>query len=269
MTTTHYVSDYKGNNFPITSYKRIISLVPSLTDLLFSFGLETSIVGVTKYCTFPAHAMDKPREIVGGTKNPDIKKIISLKPDIVLMNEEENQLKHYDRLIEAGIQTFVTFPRNVPEALSMFHDLQKLFCIGNVPELDQLEELVQEISSQINHITMRKRIFCPIWKKPWMSFNNDTFASGMIEFCGGENITGPDSERYPEISLEEIIKANPDIILLPDEPYHFTEADKQELLRIFSPQHPIIKLVSGTFHWYSFIMIQSLQTLRKIFLQTA
>ena len=84
------IYDYLGNPFSIKRYNRIVSLVPSLTELLFSFGLERSIIGVTKYCTFPTHARDEPRIIVGGTKNPDLEAIKSLHPDLILMNQEEN-----------------------------------------------------------------------------------------------------------------------------------------------------------------------------------
>lgn len=266
MTSPQYISDYKNNQFPIQSYTRIISLVPSLTDLLFSFGLEHSIIGVTKYCTYPANAMDPPRTIVGGTKNPDIEKIIQLKPDILLMNEEENQLKHYDALVKAGIAVFVTFPKTVSETISMFYDLKNLFSVGPIPELEELEKLVSEISDQVNFLTNRKKVFCPIWKKPWMSFSKDTFASHIIEFCGGENIITDVITRYPEITIDEIIDQKPDVILLPDEPYKFTVKDREELLELFAPYEPKIELLSGTFHWYSFIMIESLHKLSALFL---
>ena len=267
MISGDFIEDYNGNLFPIKSYKRIISLVPSLTDLLFSFELDNSIVGVTKYCTYPSYARDEPRKVVGGTKNPDIDQIISLKPDIVLMNQEENQRKHYDLLINSKIPVFSTFPRSVLEAKSLFYDLQKLFCINRNEKMVELEQMLTETSKQISTLKRKKLVFCPIWKNPWMSFNKDTFASSIIEFCGGENIFNHSQDRYPKISLDDVARAKPDIILLPDEPYNFQEVDRNELLKFLSPYCPKIEFLSGTFHWYSFIIIDSIKRLAGILLE--
>jgi len=261
------VHDYLGISFSAKKYNRIISLVPSLTDLLFSFGLEHSIVGVTKYCNYPPHARNKPRLIVGGTKNPDFKKIIDLKPDIVLVNEEENQLKHYSKFLELRIPVFVTFPKSVDEALKLFNDLQTLFCIPFLSELSKLEQLVNDINQKVSKIpiTERKKIFCPIWKNPWMTFNANTYASSIIDVCGGINVFRDETERYPKITLENIIDKVPDIIVLPDEPYHFKDGDKEELLKTFSQFKIEIELISGTFHWYSISkMMDALLTLRTL-----
>ena len=190
---------------------------------------------------------------MGGTKNPNIKQIIDLNPDIVLVNQEENQLKHYSMLKEAHIPVFVTFPKSVPEALKLFDDLRILFAITKNDELDRLNQLANEIRRKVSIFKTKSenRIFCPIWKKPWMTINGSTFASSMIEFCGGINIFKDSKDRYQEISIEEVIEKKPDLILLPDEPYNFTEQDKEELNHLFSPKTPIIKLIDGTFHWYS------------------
>ena len=258
------VKDYTGNDYPIKKYSRIISLVPSLTDLLFSFGLENSIVGVTKYCVLPPRAKDSPRIEVGGTKNPNIQNIISLHPDLVLVNQEENQLKHYQALIDAHIPVFVTFPKSVNDAVSLFYDLKILFSINLVPQLAELEKTLEMVQEKTKSIKRKKKVFCPIWKKPWMSFNKETFASSMIDICGGENIFNGCTERYPEISVKEILEKEPDIILLPDEPYKFQKDDKDELQDLFQNKNIKIELIHGTFHWYSFIMIRSLNELVNI-----
>ena len=162
----------------------------------------------------------------------------------------------------------MTFPRTVDEAVTLFYDLKKLFSIPDLPEFEKLEQTLSEVSESVQNLNIRKRVFCPIWKNPWMSFNSDTFASSMIRFCGGENITDRLSERYPEISIDQIILAKPDIILLPDEPYRFQKKDKEDLERLltqFSLQKVQIELLKGTFHWYSSsIMIHSLKELFKI-----
>lgn len=258
-----YVEDSNGNKFTIKQYNRIISLVPSITDLLFSFGLENSIIGVTKYCTSPENARSLPRKVLGGTKNPQIAEIIELKPDLVLMNQEENQLKHYNILLESNIPVFVTYPRTVLDALAMMKDLKKLFKVESVQELDFLETKISRINEEISKRKIKRKVFCPIWKKPWMSFNQDTFVSNMIEFCGGENVVRDYSERYPVINLAGIKKMDIDLVLLPDEPYSFSQTDKEELLNFFG-QSMQIELIDGTFHWYCLKMNSSLDKLLSI-----
>ena len=261
-----FIQDYQGNSLPVKNYRRIVSLVPSLTDLLFSFGLENAIVGVTKYCVSPPQAMQKPRTIVGGTKNPNIKTILELKPDIVLINQEENQLKHFKALQENDIPVFITFPKTVDEAVSLFYDLQKLFQISKSEQFEELKIILSKIKEKTLTLQKKKKVFCLIWKKPWISINEDTFASSMIEYCGGQNLTSNYLERYPKIDLGTIIDLNPDVILLPDEPYKFQEEDKKELKDFFKETSLKIEIIDGTFHWYSFKMIQSISNLSRILL---
>lgn len=263
---TSFIQDYQGNNFASNKYKRIISLVPSLTDLLFSFGLEDAIVGVTKYCVSPPQAMEKPRTIIGGTKNPNIQTILDLEPDIVLINQEENQLKHFKALQENQIPVFVTFPKTVEEAVLLFSDLQKLFQIKHSEQFEELKKTLSSIKEETLKLKEKKKVFCPVWKNPWISINKDTFASSIIEYCGGENITSNYSERYPKIEVKSLIELKPDVILLPDEPYNFQEEDKLELKNLFQKNTPKIEIIDGTFHWYSFKMIQSIINLSKIML---
>ena len=111
----------------------------------------------------------------------------------------------------------------------------------------------------------RKKIFCPIWKDPWMSINSDTFISDIIDFCGGYNVFSNKAERYPKITLDEIINTEPDIILLPDEPYRFTYEHVEELKSIPKFNKVTIQLIEGTFHWHSFRMINSIRRLFSLF----
>lgn len=261
------VKDYIGNEFICKNYFRIISLVPSITELLFSFGLEQKVVGVTKYCIHPESAMKLPRKVVGGTKNPDVDLIESLNPDLIIINKEENRLRHYSMLKDKGLNVFVTFPKTVDQAIKMIELLIKLFQINNSSvktNFDNLKEVYKEIGSKVSLIKDSKkvRVFCPIWKDPWITINHDTFISSIIEFCGGINVFKDNSERYPKISINEIIESDPGIILLPDEPYKFEEKDKSELYSITETK---IELIEGTFHWYSFRLINSLRKINSIF----
>lgn len=256
--------DYTGNSFRLGSYTRIVSLVPSITELLFDLGLEESIVGVTNYCVNPANARDSPRVVVGGTKNPDVEIIESLKPDLVIINKEENRVRHYSMLLERNISVFVTYPRTLHEALTMIEQFIKLFCVDFRPALTKLAKLhalVKKIVEQTATITIKKRVFCPIWKNPWMSINSDTFISNLIETCGGYNVFSNASDRYPKITMEAIKELKPEIIILPTEPFKFTESHIKEL-----QSHPEFKtskiiILDGKFHWYSFSLNQTLPKL--------
>ena len=260
----NFIIDKTNNKFYSKSYKRIISLVPSITELLFSFGLENYIIGVTKYCIHPPEAQKKT--IIGGTKNPNIELIKNLQPDLVLINKEENQKKHYDLLLKEKILVFVVYPQTVDEAFEMIQDLMKLLNISNDQshqDIINLENIISKIkgNSVSKYEKNKPRVFCPIWKQPWMTINKETFIHSLIEFCGGKNIFAEKKERYPQITMDEIKQSNPNIVLLPDEPYKFETEDKVELEKEFKE----VLLIDGTFHWYSFRMIWSLQLLFELF----
>jgi ABC-type Fe3+-hydroxamate transport system substrate-binding protein len=261
------ISDYIGNSFECKPYTRIISLVPSITELLFDLGLETSIVGVTKYCVSPENAKYPPRVIVGGTKNPDIEIIEKLNPDLVIINKEENRLRHYSQLQDRNILVYVTYPRTVQQAIQMIDDFIQLFAISSNDiknKSKELHELYDAIQTKTVRDLDRKKVFCAIWKDPWMTINSDTFISSLIEFCGGTNVFAKVPDRYPKVSLEEIIEHFPDVILLPDEPYNFTQKDKEELSSIPQLSNTRIELVDGTFHWYSFRILKTLPMLTTL-----
>lgn len=227
---------------------RVISLVPSLTESLFDLGLGDYLVGVTDYCVHPAKSVSELAK-VGGTKDPDIEKIISLKPELVLANQEENTEHIVDLLEKAGINVWVSFPQTVREALDVLWTLvgvyqSKLAAV----RLEVLERNVDWAESALggkNHLTY----FCPIWQGEttsgqlwWMTFNQNTYIHDLLRLFGGENIfagrerlypleadlgivepvaSGESDTRYPRVTINEIRKGNPELILLPSEPFSF------------------------------------------------
>ncbi len=248
---------------------RIIPLVPSITETLFVLGLDERLVGVTRYCTEPpASVAQKPK--VGGQKDPDLKTIQSLQPDLVVANMEENRREDIEALAAMGIAVYTTFPRTVAEGIGMIRDL------GRVTQTEKkaaviarsLEELYREISAEA---TKRRplRVFCPIWRRPYMSINRDTYVHDVLRTCGGENIFAGKSERYPQISLEEVADLKPEVILLPDEPYRFLPRHVVD----FEPFRDAIPArVTGRTHfvdgkmlsWYGPRIGDSLRTLRPL-----
>jgi ABC-type Fe3+-hydroxamate transport system substrate-binding protein len=201
--------------------QRIVSLVPSLTEALFVLGCGESVVGVTRYCTEPAGKVER-LERVGGTKNPDLARIRELQPNLVLLNAEENRREDFEALERAGLTTFVSFPHRARDVGGLLRRIGQLTrtdaCAARLAgELDDtLGEFVR--ADPLEPV----RVFCPIWKNPWMSFNRETYAHDMLALAGGRNVCADRAKRYCTIVLSEIAAAQPEIILLPDEPYVFT-----------------------------------------------
>jgi ABC-type Fe3+-citrate transport system substrate-binding protein len=231
---------------------RIVCLVPSLTDALFAFGLEDSIVGITDYCVEPQPQV-RTKSTIGGTKNPDVEAILQLAPDLVVANVEENRHEDVERIQGHGVPVFICFPRTVIEAMTTLRMLAQITGaeLQAAPVLARIESTYEETKA-LSMGRRKVRVFCPIWKQPWMTINRDTFIHDMIETCGGSNVfagrerrfplaadlgqqaeweaarvTGRD-RRYPRVSLDEMAGLMPELILLPDEPYRFSDADRTE-----------------------------------------
>lgn len=248
---------------------RIISLVPSITETLFDLGLDERLVGVTRYCTEPAASVArKPK--VGGQKDPDLEKIQFLQPDLVVANVEENRREDVEALAGMGIAVYTTYPRTVEEGIHMIRDL------GRVTRTEEkagaivrsLEEVYQQISAEATR-QRPLRVFCPIWRNPFMSINRDTYIHDVLRSCGGENIFAGKSDRYPQISLEEVAYLEPEVILLPDEPYRFLPRHLVD----FKPfEDAIPALRTGRAHfvdgkilsWYGPRIGESLRALRPV-----
>jgi iron complex transport system substrate-binding protein len=209
--------DVLGRELPLdTTPRRVVSLVPSLTETLFDLGADDAVVGVTDFCIFP-EGLDRPR--VGGTKNPRIDAIRALEPDLVHMNLEENLRGHAEQIAKFA-QVFVTEPKSVDDVATLIATLGAIHGCR-----ERAEELVQELQHERERMPRREFTFAvPIWKKPWMWCGGDTYVSRLVEESGGTNVLRG-QERYPSIDIEEI---EADVIFLPDEPYLFTEADAAE-----------------------------------------
>ncbi len=211
--------------------QRIVSLVPSLTELVCVLGGADRLVGVTNFCTEPRQVVAN-LEKLGGTKHPSCERIRALRPDVVLANAEENCREDVEHLVAAGVSVFVSFPRNVAEAARSIERLGLLLGMEQ-----KASALAREIESArqalVQTIETRVRVFCPIWRNPWMSFNRETFAHDLLWWAGGDNLCGEARDRYPRVTLAEVAARQPEVILLPDEPYRF-RSEHLESLRALS-----------------------------------
>ena len=193
--------------------RRVVSLVPSVTETLFDLGAGDAVVAITDFCIFPP-GLAHPR--VGGTKNPRVEDIRALAPGLVHMNLEENLRRHAEA-IEAFAPLFVSEPKSVEDVASLLRDLGALH-----DRRERGEELAVLLEDERRAMPRRAFTFaCPIWKGPWMWCGGDTYVSRLVEAAGGRNVLA-ERTRYPQVDLEEVLALRPDVVFLPDEPYLFT-----------------------------------------------
>jgi ABC-type Fe3+-hydroxamate transport system substrate-binding protein len=246
---------------------RVVSLVPSWSETLFAIDAGQMLVGVTRFCVSPAEPLAHVSK-VGGTKNPNLREIVALKPDLVIANAEENRREDIERLREEGVAVLTTYPRTVPGAV------ESILRIGRALDREaQASALAREIALTVSGIEaglgvwskLRLRVFCPIWKKPWMAFNADTYAHDVLRMMGFNNIYAAAGERYPRTTLAEAIERRPDVVLLPDEPYEFDAADVEELKAELPPAlGRRVMIISGRdLHWYGVHMVEGLRALNE------
>jgi ABC-type Fe3+-hydroxamate transport system substrate-binding protein len=247
------------------SPERIVSLVPSLTEALFAFGVGSRVVGRTRYCLWPPRAVGKV-PVVGGTKKVDVSRLLELEPDLVVAVREENSRENVERIQDAGVPVFVGAPESVEGALCLLRELARAV---EAPRTDAvlgpIERVYGRLQEQIKQ-THPRRLFVPIWKNPYMSVGSDTYAHDVLETCGGENVCGG-STRYPVFTLEEVEEAQPEIVLLPDEPYPFSAEDLEDFYALDIPaaHSDRIHLVDGKLlTWYGPRMASSLTQLAAL-----
>ncbi len=199
--------------------RRIVSLVPSVTELVCDLGAADRLIAVTRYCTQPPAVVARLAR-VGGTKTPLCERIVDLRPDLVLINSEENRRVDFEALLARDVPVFVSFATSVAAAAHSVSRLGQALGVG-APAV-RLAREIERTASEVRRVARRRcRVFCPIWRKPWMSFNADTYCHDVLASAGGDNLCADAVRRYPEVDLECIAAAAPEIILLPDEPYPF------------------------------------------------
>ncbi|HTR61223.1 MAG TPA: helical backbone metal receptor [Candidatus Binataceae bacterium] len=245
----------------------IVSLVPSWTETLFALGLGDRVVGITKFCVEPAGRVESIRKI-GGTKNPDLRAIAELSPDLIIANAEENRRGDVEKMRALGVPVLTTYPRTVPAAVESLLKIGR--CAGCEPEADalarEITRSVSEVEAEVGVWSkLRLRAFCPIWKKPWMAFNADTYAHDVLRMMGFNNVYASMGERYPVTSLEEALDLRPDVVLLPDEPYEFSDRDVDELRKTLPPglARRVLIISGRDLHWYGVHMVDGLKSLAK------
>jgi ABC-type Fe3+-hydroxamate transport system substrate-binding protein len=269
----------KTPNF-IRPPQRVVSLVPSMTENVITLGFGDTLVARTEFCVYPANRVAEI-PMVGGTKNPDPEKIIALKPDLVLANQEENTPEIIRHLEDAGLTVWLTFPQTIQQALEDLRTLTGFF--QNPQAFLMLDTLEREVEWMERAREAREdegqlpRVFCPIWQDEtngqrwWMTFNQFAYPHDVVRLLGGENVfaererrypldadlglgdaipAGERDTRYPRVTRAEVLAQNPDYILLPTEPYAYSETDLDDCAQVFAETNAVKKgnvyLVDGS-----------------------
>lgn len=241
------ITDVLGREVPLTgSPQRIVSLVPSLTEYLFAIGLGDKVVGVTDFCIEPAaDVLHLPK--VRGTKNPDRERIAALQPDLILASKEENRLRDVQAFEAAALPVYVTDICGVNDAYEQLQTLAHLLDAEQAaqPLLHELRAALElQHARQQHRQHVPRRVLAFIWRDPWMAIGRATYAHDLLQVCGAENLALHLDGRYPRATLDGFLQLDPQLILLPSEPYCFGEADK-EALALF--QH-VAAVQTGAIH---------------------
>lgn len=248
----------------ISPPRRVVSLVPSVTESLFDLDLGDRLAGRTQFCVYPESEVQRV-PMIGGTKTPDLEQINQLQPDLVIANWEENRREDVAILRDAGIPVWVTLPRSASDVFTFLWDVMHLFDHPvMVPRIRLIEQTYDYVFAASESMAQRVKTFVPIWNDPLMTMNHDTYMHDLLRVCGAENVFAEQPERYPTVSDEEVIAAAPELILLPDEPFKFQEKHRQRFAALDVPaaKNDRIYFVDGSLlSWHGTRIAHALQQL--------
>ena len=193
--------------------KRIVSLAPNITEILFSLGLDEEVVGISIHCNYPEKVKSRPR--VGSYISIDLEKIVSLKPDLIIATGAGNTKEMVDRLERLGFPTFVIFPKRFDDVIQSIRHVGQL--VSKEKEALSMTESMSKRKGKILELTRglsRQKVFLQIGESPIVTVGKGSFADDLIRLAGGENVAGNDREMYPRLGMEEILKRSPEVILI-------------------------------------------------------
>jgi ABC-type Fe3+-hydroxamate transport system substrate-binding protein len=231
--------------------KRIVSLVPSLTEFLFDLGLDSEVVGITKFCVHP-ESWFRSKQRIGGTKNVHVEKLLALQPDLVIASKEENIKEQVEQIAEK-VPVLLTDVQDYTGALKAM----KVIAVAcgkeevGVSLCSQVEKQFALLPSANSKI----RVAYCIWKDPWMFAGGDTYISGMLKKAGFENILH-DHSRYPVLTLKQLAEKRPGIVFLSSEPYPFQDKHIRDLEAVM-PGIPVLLVDGEMFSWYGSRLLQA------------
>lgn len=223
---------------------RVVSLVPSVTETLLAWGVVP--VGVTRFCEHP----ELPA--MGGTKNPDLERIVAAAPDLVVLDREENRAPDADALSAAGLALHVTHVRSVDDVAPTLAALRHALGVG--------EEGKDAAFPERPAAERPLRVYVPIWRRPWMSISAATYASSLLEAAGALNVLAGHPDPYPNVPLEQVAALGPEVVLAPSEPYRFAARHAP----LFSEVAPMVPVDGKDLFWWGARTPAALARLREL-----
>jgi ABC-type Fe3+-hydroxamate transport system substrate-binding protein len=273
--------------------QRVVCLVPSDTYSVAAIGCAGALVGRTDYCELPADVVAKLPSI-GGTKNPRVDEILALEPDLVIANQEENTKSDLEALATKGVKVWIAFPKRAADGIAHLARLARIFQVERDPGVRALIKHGYEVIREAEDARAKMvplRTFCPIWMDPLMTIHGDTFISDVLDMCGAQNVfvdrqrryplaadlgkmkplsaqkTAGRDTRYPRVTIDEVVARSPELVLLPDEPHPFSEADA-EVFRALSipasPRNAVVRTSGKDLCWYGARTIEGLPRVRAL-----
>ncbi|MDQ2870632.1 MAG: helical backbone metal receptor [Acidobacteriota bacterium] len=244
--------------------RRVISLCPSITETIVALGGLKQLVAATRFCVRPEGLLwGLPR--IGGTKNPDLARILDLKPDLVFANQEENRREDVEALRDAGVEVLLSFPRTVNEVPAEIRRWAER--LGSSAEG---EALAARLEAEIDALEEAPRpppfLYAYwIWKDPWMTVSDDTYIADLIALAGGVNVYGREADRYPGTSPAESLSRGADVHFFPDEPFPFTpEKHGAECETLFGTERVRLFVSGDDFCWHGARTLEGLGRVRAL-----
>jgi ABC-type Fe3+-hydroxamate transport system substrate-binding protein len=288
------VEDDRGRELQFSQApRRVVSLIPSDTFSVAALGCAGALVGRTDYCELPVDVVAKLPS-VGGTKNPRVDDVCALEPDLILANQEENTRGDLEALAQRGFRVYVAFPKRVADGIAHLAKLARIFRV----EQDQAARaLVKRAYEEHRAAELARkslvpvRTFCPIWMDPLMTIHGATFISDMLDLVGAQNVFADRERRYPlaadlgkraplppervegrdvrypRVTMDEVNGRAPELVLLPDEPHPFSEADADVFRAQATPaakRGAVVRISGKDLCWYGARSVEGIARLRGV-----
>ncbi|MFT3674772.1 MAG: helical backbone metal receptor [Chitinophagaceae bacterium] len=247
-----FFTDQTGRHIQLQApARRIVSLVPSLTNTLHQLGLEEEVIGITRFCVHPGDWY-RSKTRIGGTKDVHIDQVLQLKPDLVLANKEENIREQIDAL-NLQVPVWTSDISTLADTFYMIHALGQL--TGKTTEAAQMVSRIETAFASLSTPTRRYRSLYLIWRNPYMAAGGDTFIHQMMQAGGFDNVLAS-TNRYPSLSNEQIQELQPELLFLSSEPYPFKATHAEELQQLL-PKTRILLVNGEAFSWYGASLLQT------------
>jgi ABC-type Fe3+-hydroxamate transport system substrate-binding protein len=246
--------------------RRVVSLCPSITETLVAIGGLKRLAAATRYCVRPKGMLwGLPR--IGGTKDPDVARILALKPDLVFANQEENRIEDVQALEEAGVAVDVTFPRTVSEVPASIRQWGNRMGEGSEEEAEALarriEDALKAIASEPPGAPFLYAYW--IWKDPWMTISDDTYVADLLALAGGVNVFGREAERYPAATVEASLERGADVHFFPSEPYPFRREKHEPMTeQLFGKERVRLFVDGDDYCWHGVRTLDGLKAMRVL-----